>query len=110
MLWQEYRIRGEGEQSTDLTLLLATLIRCPLAFPPCLLTPPQRQPLEQGHTTELLAWGKSPHWRLKQEGQLLPISQYSTLQRAVAKLGCLTVSFARALAPFQAILSGLIVW
>lgn len=34
--------------------------------------------------------------------------QYVT--RAVAELGCLTVSFARALAPFQAILSGLIVW
>lgn len=72
--------------------------------------PPQRQSLGQGHTTELLAWGKSPCWRLQQEGQSLPISQYSMLQRTVAKFGRLTVSFARALAPFQAILSGLIVW
>lgn len=100
---------GEGEQRADLTSLLATLICCFFTFLlPGLLTPPQRYSLGLDRTTELLARGRSPCWRL--EGQLLPISQYSMLQRAVAKLGRLTIPFARALAPFQAILSGLIVW
>lgn len=69
-LWKEYRIWGEGEHRADLTLLLAILFCCLLAFPLCLLTPPQWQSLGKGHTTELSARGKSPWWRLKWRGTI----------------------------------------
>lgn len=110
MLWQEYRIRGEGEQRTDLTLLLATLMFCPLAFSPMSSdTSSKTVPGVGPHHRPLSKGVKTPCWRLKQEGLLLPIPQYSMLQRAVAKLGRPTV-LQEQLAPFQAILSGLIVW